>query len=165
MITQTILFTKKECEEIINLAKIDYTHWKSKDRDFVSYSIYFSDETKWIFNKLKTYFEANTGEKIKKIKKNIHFHIFKKGCKFDIHNDLRENRIYGVGTILNDNFGGGDFKFYDDDNTILNKIQGNTYIFDSNINHEITTITDGIRYSMLWFIQSENLVIHHNSII
>jgi predicted 2-oxoglutarate/Fe(II)-dependent dioxygenase YbiX len=165
MITQSIIFTKEECSNIINLIKNDYKHWKSEDRDYVSHSIYLSEETAWIFDKLKIYFENATGNKIKKMNKNIHFHIFDKGCKFEIHNDLRENRLYGVGSILNDNFEGGDFKFYDADNTILHKLQGNGYIFNSNINHEITTITNGKRYSILWFIKSENILINRNSII
>jgi hypothetical protein len=165
MIKQNVIFTKDECEKIINFKKINYTDWNEKDRKYISYSILYSDETRWLFDKLKNYFENNTNEKIKNLKKDIHFHIFQKGCKFDIHNDRRESRLYGVGVILNDNFDGGDFKFYNDTDITLNKIQGNTYIFNSDTNHEITEILFGERKSILWFIQRENIIINHNTFI
>jgi predicted 2-oxoglutarate/Fe(II)-dependent dioxygenase YbiX len=40
---------------------------------------------------------------------------------------------------------------------VLEKKVGNTYIFDTAISHEVTPIQYGIRYSLIWFIQSNNV--------
>ena len=73
--------------------------------------------------------------------------------------------MYGVGVLLNDKFDGGDFKFYDENNTTLDKTLGNAYIFNVETNHEITPIYDGTRYSILWFLQRENIDTNYNSLL
>lgn len=165
MIVQKVIFNDYECDKIIDLSKIDYTNWDFKDRKYQSYSIEYNENTEWLFKKLKDFFETETKEKIKNIKKTIHFHVFFGGSWFDKHNDLRENRVFGIGTLLNDDFKGGDFKFYDENKTILDKIKGNTYIFNVDINHEITSIIEGTRYSILWFLQRENIHTNYNTIL
>ena len=165
MITQKVIFTEDECNQIINFSKIDYTDWDFKDRKYQSYSITYNKNTEWLFEKLKNFFEVETNQKVKNIKKTIHFHVFLNGSWFDVHNDVRENRMYGVGVLLNDKFDGGDFKFYDENNTTLDKTLGNTYIFNVETNHEITPIYDGIRYSILWFLQRENIDTNYNSLL
>ena len=37
------------------------------------------------------------------------------------------------------------------DEIVLDKVIGNTYVFDVKIEHEITTIFEGERHSLLWF--------------
>lgn len=165
MITQKVIFTKEECNQIINFSKIDYTDWDLKDRKYHSSSITYNKNTEWLFERLKNFFEVETNQKIRNIKKTIHFHVFLNGSWFDVHNDVRENRMYGVGVLLNDKFDGGDFKFYDENNTTLDKILGNTYIFNVGTNHEITPIYDGTRYSILWFLQRENIDTNYNSLL
>ena len=165
MIPQKVIFTEEECNQIINFSKIDYTNWDIKDRKYQSYAITHNENTEWLFDRLKQFFEVETNQKIKNIKKTIHFHVFLNGSWFDVHNDERDNRVYGVGVLLNDNFTGGDFKFYDEKNTTLDKVQGNAYIFNVEINHEITPIVDGIRYSILWFLQRENINTNYNSLL
>jgi hypothetical protein len=58
---------------------------------------------------------------------------------------------------LNENFKGGDFKLYNPIEQTLDKVVGNTYLFDVRIEHEITPILDGERFSLLWFLQIENI--------
>jgi len=126
------------------------------NRRYVSFSIDFSEETKWIFDELKKFFEKSTGVEIFLIKKQIHYHEFGEGDFFSVHDDFRDNRLYSVGVLLNDDFEGGDFNLYNPGMTTLKKIQGNAYIFDSRIPHEITKITTGKRTSMIWFLQVNN---------
>ena len=66
---------------------------------------------------------------------------------------------------MNDEFEGGDFKLYNPNEIILNKVIGNTYIFDVNITHEISPILNGERYSLLWFLQHEHIKIKTNKLI
>lgn len=165
ILKEKILFNQTECKSIIEYATLDYTNWKMNDREYSSKSIHHSVETKWLFDKLKTFFELETGLKIIKTKEEIHFHKFIKGDWFGLHNDVREKRLFALGVLLDDKFEGGDFKLYNPNEYTLNKKIGNTYIFDVNIKHEITPILTGIRYSLLWFIDNNSIKININKII
>ena len=114
---------------------------------------------------MKDFVEKETNIEIRTIKKTIHFHKFTKGDWFGKHNDVRDDRIYAVGVLLNDNFEGGDFKLHNPNEIILNKVVGNAYLFDVRIEHEITPILDGERYSLLWFLQNEHIKIEINKLI
>ena len=165
LLNQKILFSKKECESIVwnineNIANFDMTN-----RKYHSQPINYSLENKWLFDKLKYFFEFETGLKIIKNKEEIHFHKFVKGNWFDKHNDVRDERLYAIGVSLNDNFEGGEFKLYNPNEIILNKEIGNTYIFDVTIMHEITPILEGERYTLLWFLQKEHIKIETNKLI
>ena len=116
-------------------------------------------------DKLKEFVEENTDIKIKKIKETIHFHKFTKDDWFGKHNDIRDNRLYAVGVLLNDDFSGGNFKLYNPNEIILDKVIGNTYLFDVRIDHEITPILEGERYSLLWFLENEHIKIETNKLI
>jgi hypothetical protein len=164
-LTQKILFNQQECQSIIHLLKSKKQNWNYKDRIYESMSIEYDQNTIWLFDKLKYFFELETQNTIKKIKKTIHFHKFTKGDWFEKHNDIRNNRVYAIGVILNDNFEGGDFKLYNPNEIILNKVVGNTYLFDVRIDHEITPILNGERYSLLWFLQNEHIKIKTNKLI
>jgi hypothetical protein len=135
------------------------------DRKYNSQPINYSLETKWLFDKLKGFVEKETNIEIRTIKKTIHFHKFTKGDWFGKHNDIRDDRVFAVGVLLNDSFGGGDFKLYDVNETTINKQTGNTYIFDVKIDHEITPILNGERYSLLWFLQNEHLEVKIDKLI
>ena len=165
ILKEKILFSKEECESIISYNETHITNWRMGDRKYNSQPIIYSLETKWLFDKLKTFVETETNIKIIKIKEKIHFHKFIKGDWFGKHNDIRDNRVYAVGVLLNDNFSGGDFKLYNPNEIIVDKVVGNTYIFDVRIDHEITSILDGDRYSLLWFLQYEHIKIKTNKLI
>jgi hypothetical protein len=165
LIKEKILFNKEECDLIINLIKTNQQNWDFNDRKYNSQPINYSLETKWIFDRLKIFIETEIDIEIIKIKKNIHFHTFKNGDWFGKHYDTRDNRVYAVGVLLNDNFEGGDFNLYNQNKVTLNKILGNTYIFDVKIEHEITPILKGERYSLLWFLQNEHIKMKINKLI
>jgi hypothetical protein len=165
LIKQKVLFKKNECDLIRNLFKINPQNWNSQDRKYNSQPINYSSETKWLFDKLKDFVERETNVEIRTIKKTIHFHKFTKGDWFGKHNDVRDNRLYAVGVLLNDNFEGGDFKLYNPNEIILDKVIGNTYLFDVRIDHEIIPILKGERYSLLWFLENEHIKTETNKLI
>ena len=165
ILKEKILFSKEECQSIIFYGSNNITNWNTKDRKYHSQPITYSLETKWFFDKLKTFFEEQSNIQIKKNKEVIHFHKFVKGDWFGKHNDIRENRLYAVGVLLNNDFEGGDFKLHNPNEYILDKQIGNTYIFDVRIDHEITPILEGERYSLLWFLENEHIKIETNKLI
>ena len=164
-LTEKILFSKDECQSIISNQLEDATNWNMNDRKYDSKTIHYNENNKWIFNKLKDFFEIETDLKIIKTKQEIHFHKFIYGDWFGKHNDNKSERLYAVGVLLNDDFEGGDFILYNPNEHILNKKIGNTYIFDVRIEHEITPILEGERYSLLWFLQKEHIKIKTNTLI
>lgn len=164
-IKEKILFNKKECESIIWNTTNNITNWNQSDRSYKSQLISYSQDTKWLFDKLKNFFEQEMNMQIIKIKEEMHFHKFIKDNWFNKHNDVRDNRIYAIGVLLNDNFAGGDFKLHTSNEIVLNKIVGNAYIFDVTIMHEITPILEGERYSLLWFLQKEHIKFNQNKLI
>jgi hypothetical protein len=158
MIIQKILFSKEECDDIINIHKVNSQKWKNYDREYKSFSIILNGETEWIFSKMKNFFEKESGLQIETIKNEVHFHVFKTNDWFGVHNDARNNRLFSLGVLLNDDFDGGEFKLYlQGEEIVLEKKVGNTYIFDAAISHEVTPIQYGIRYSLIWFIQNNNV--------
>jgi hypothetical protein len=165
ILKEKILFSKEECESIISYNDTHITNWIMGDRKYDSHQINYDENTKWIFDKLKFFFETETNLKIIKLKEQIHLHKFTKGDWFGKHNDIRDNRLYAVGVLLNDDFEGGGFKLYNPDEYLLNKEAGNTYIFDVKTEHEITPILNGVRYSLLWFLQMEHIKIETNKFI
>jgi hypothetical protein len=165
ILKEKILFNKEECKSIISYNDNHITNWIMGDRKYNSQPINYSLDTKWLFDKLKDFVETETNIQIRTIKKTIHFHKFTKGDWFGKHNDIRDGRIYAVGVLLNDNFEGGDFKLYNPDEIVLDKVIGNTYLFDVRIDHEITPILDGERYSLLWFLENEHIKIETNKLI
>lgn len=165
ILNQKVLFSKEECESIMSFNDTHITNWRMRDRKYDSQSIEYSSETRWVFDKLKNFVEVEIGSQFRAIKKQIHFHKFTKGDWFEKHNDIRDNRLYAVGVLLNDNFNGGDFKLYNPTEQTLNKIVGNTYLFDVRIEHEITPILNGERYSLLWFLQNEHLEVKMDKLI
>jgi hypothetical protein len=165
ILKEKILFSKEECKSIILSKTNNTTDWNLTDRKYDSHQIKYDENAKWIFDKLKIFFETETNLKIIKLKQQIHLHKFIKGDWFGKHNDIRENRLYAVGVLLNDDFEGGDFKIYNPNEYLLNKETGNTYIFDVKTEHEITPILNGVRYSLLWFLQMEHIKIETNKFI
>ena len=165
LLKEKILFNKVECQSIISYNKTDITNWMMGDRKYNSQPINYSLDTKWLFDKLKDFVERETNIEIRTIKKTIHFHKFMKGDWFGNHNDIRDKRLYSIGVLLNDDFSGGDFKLHNLNEIILNKVVGNTYIFDVRIDHEITPILEGERYSLLWFLENEHIKIETNKLI
>jgi hypothetical protein len=165
ILTQKVVFTKEECNSIMWENNNNIVNWDMGDRKYNSITINHSLENKWIFDRLISFFETETNHKLLKLKEKIHFHKYVKGDWFDKHNDKREGRIYTVGVLLNDEFEGGNFNVYNPNEQTLNKIIGNTYLFDVRIEHEITPIFSGERYSLLWFLQSEHIKFDVNKLI
>ncbi len=94
---------------------------------------------------------------------------YSKGCFYDYHADgdgvttydAPENnwtngktRKLSMSILLNEDYEGGDFKFYGDKETALKeKTKGSILVFPSYMVHKVNPITKGTRYSLVaWFV-------------
>jgi hypothetical protein len=166
MIVEKILFSKEECDDIINMHKVNSQKWKNNDREYKSFSIILNEETEWIFSKMKNFFEEESGVVMQIMKNEVHFHVFETNHWFGKHNDARDNRLFSLGVLLNEDFEGGEFNLYHQGKEIvLEKKVGNTYIFDVAISHEVKPLLKGNRYSLIWFIQNNHVKVKSNKFL
>jgi hypothetical protein len=156
LLEEKILFNEEECERIIKFTKKNQKYWNKIDRKYSSYSLDLDEENSWVFYRLRDFFENTKGEELLRLKNKIHYHEFVDGDFFSKHNDSRDNRLYSVGVLLNEDFQGGDFNLYNPNLLRIKNKRGNAYIFDVRIPHEITKVTSGKRISMIWFLEINN---------
>lgn len=166
---QEILFTKEECDWIIEYSKKTELIVRDglnanveRPHETISYSyynFYLNNETNWVFDRINTFFTKTTGIKIKKSLDCFHIHKYIVGNRFSKHNDVYyENQMYNVGVCLTEDYNGGDFLLYDP-KIILDKKIGNTYTFDCRRMHEVTEVLSGERWTLIAFLFLENLEI------
>lgn len=166
ILIQQKYFSDIECDKIIDITKDNTQFWNLGDRKYTSQRIIDNQNTNWIYTKLKKFFEENTNHIIKHIKNDIHFHTFQENDFFYRHNDSRKKRLFAIGLLLNDNFDGGDFVFHNEGEIkVIDKIKGTAYLFDVDYEHEITKITNGNRYSIIWFLERDNVSIKKMKLI
>ena len=94
---------------------------------------------------------------------------YSKGCFYDYHTDGDGVTIYdepennwlhnktrklSMTILLNENYEGGEFKFFgDDEETTRISEKGTVIVFPSYLNHCVEEITKGTRYSLVvWFL-------------
>lgn len=163
MFIQETIFTKEECDKIItnhlNDPKPYYAeNEKRKDVKYVAYTILPGKEGKWIFDRLKQFFTKNTGVEITAIPEKMHLHHYKTNDGFKKHWDKNKpERVWNIGIQLNSGFIGGDFNLFFDDKITIDKTEGNTYLFKSEIFHEVTPITNGERWSLIMFLHYDHI--------
>ena len=131
---------------------------KLKNRSY-EFSVLANNEMN-ITTKLLSWFEIESGEKLKSYDYNLIIHKYTVGDYFGKHIDSVErgykNRAYVVGFHINNDYDGGEYILYNPD-SIIDKTPGIPYFFKSDRLHEISKITKGIRKSALLFINYEDL--------
>ena len=170
ILKEKILFSKEECDYIINLSKEldEIPPYTSNKNLKISYSVWPLDrdnKTQWIFDKIYKYFENETILKIKKELDRIFIHKYTKGQSFAKHADTGyETQIHNIGVCLNDNYEGGEFILYNPE-FFLPKKEGEIYTFPSARMHEVKEILNGERWSIIGFLHIDNLDFPKKSLI
>ena len=151
-----ILFNTEELEYIDSMWVDD----KVKDFDNRLYMSCFM-KLPTITTKLLKWFEEQTGERLKHYNLNLILHRYNTGCYFGKHIDngldYNRNRIYTIGFHLISEYEGGDYILYNP-HTIVDKTPGIPYITKGSIEHEVTKITNGVRKSVVIFIEHTDLI-------
>ena len=168
MIYQQKIFTKEECEKIISYSKeIKDTYDSLKEKipgvNYFAYNIKNTKKYNWIFQRLLNFFTESTKLNIKKLPNILHLHRYNENCVFVKHHDKNyPSRIWNVGVQLSDDYTGGDLNLYYENKVTVGKEIGNSYIFEPEIFHEVTKITKGTRWSLILFLEKENICDDYN---
>jgi predicted 2-oxoglutarate/Fe(II)-dependent dioxygenase YbiX len=180
MIYQEKIFTKEECQTIIQYHKkytelegwfpsklIDGQRIKS-NQNLMSYEVYTilnNNETNWFYDKLINWFSEVSEVKIDKTFKTLicTLHRYTIGDHFTKHIDLikgYEERRYNLGIQLNDDYDGGEYITWDDSGNeiIINKEPGTALGYHCRIWHEIKEITNGERWSIVMPIEKSQII-------
>ena len=156
-----IKFTKEECQEIINLSKELELNVRDESPRPISYNFYsigWNKKSKWIFDRLDSYFTETTGIKVVKSLDAVHLFDYSVGDRFVRHRDIYyHNQVHNIGVCLNEDYEGGDFVLYEPQHMILPKKTGEIYTFKHSHEHEVLEVTKGHRWSLIGFYFYEHL--------
>ena len=144
---QSKLFTQEECEMIISLnhKHKGYSQILRDDRDYEEWLI-DSSKFNFLLKNLKLEFKIKSLPDGRIIR-------YKVGNYFTIHKDrysVHPERYKTLIIQLSDNYNGGVLVVND---TIIDKSIGNCTLFDSNDWHSVSAITQGIRYSLVFWLE------------
>ena len=171
--------TKEQCEDILNYsltnldlreakiitengAKFD-NHRKSK----IAFDRYekFEFLNKKIMNFVLDDISIN-GYKIEFTDKGYQFTTYKPGEYYNWHNDSSDQRYYSVVIQLNDDYIGGTLELVTENKVVeLKNGTGNGLIFLSEMNHRVTEVIKGVRYSLVCWLKLIPIENHKKSII
>lgn len=121
--------------------------------------------TQWFFNFIHSFLLKDFPHN--KLNKGAFFylHEFFTGGKFTKHRDKDRNRDWKVivGATLNSDYTGGELITFHPD-MILAKNIGELYIMNSETIHEVTEVTEGTRFSFVYFISNDELGLSKSNI-
>jgi len=180
MIYYEKIFTYEECKTIIEYHKKykeitghfpkenikgQRTYDKRKSFSYEVYVIPNNNETEWVFDRLIKWFSKNNNIKINENNKipSCTLHRYTKGDLFKKHIDLTKEfheRRYNLGIQLNDEYFGGEYKAWDDNDIehTLPKEPGTAISYHCRILHEIKEILDGERWSIVLPIEKDFII-------
>ena len=161
MVSQSILFTKEECDYIVGL-KNKYPllgengRWEEfDDFRYKFYTLEYASDIDWVIKRLCDFFESKMGLNIFVRPTKLNLHHYTEGDEFGKHIDTGTPiKEWNVGIILNENFDGGDYLVFDenDEPIVIDKRIGNVCIYQSQTPHQVTPITRGERWAIAMFI-------------
>jgi len=170
--------SQSECNDIINMGEDKWSPSLSEKGDIiekfrkskqVSPNVSKGD---WLYDLIKRCFLKHNIELTAETLKEVQIIKYEVGDYIVKHIDISGyngkgdtlNRYYVLNIILNDDFEGGDFLYYDVNNNpikIKNK-PGIGLIFRTNILHEVKPVLKGVRYSFSVFIHPTDFKMKSN---
>jgi predicted 2-oxoglutarate/Fe(II)-dependent dioxygenase YbiX len=174
MIKTEHIFTQEECNQIISFNEI-YTrgfHVNNKDENqtlslYKANSLPKNPKTSFVYKKLFDFFERVSNFNLYRYPTEVYIMKYEAGDKFNKHTDFKYNRVFSVGVQLNQDYKGGNYNiFLDKQKSIIDKTPGTAYCMEVSTLHEIEEITEGVRYSLVTFVHSTDLIEYNkNSLI
>lgn len=187
MIYQEKIFTKEECQTIIDYHMVynqpisniypqrvlDGDNKVKNPEGGYEYHTYFilkDDRTEWFFNRIINWFSKNADLELNEELKYCTLHNYKTGHFFKKHIDVNttyKSRRWNLGIQLNDTYEGGEYVLWDTNNVEnhISKEVGTSLFYHCRVPHEIKEITNGERWSIVMPVYSENIIEKNKSLL
>ena len=168
MVHQKILFTKDECDYLINyrnngVYRNNGGYVNHVDINYKQWTIFRNSDLEFLFDKIISFAEMSFDVKIENFKEESWIYQWEVNDGYGMHRDNVKNRKFIIGVQLNDDYVGGDLMVDDGNQTlIVDKRIGNCYTFESAILHGVSPIISGNRFNMLTFFPT--FIIKQNKI-
>ena len=163
-------FTIEECNELIsyhsiydkiNISEIGGDNNRGIKKDIIDYNvtlIYRDEKTQWVFDKIHNWLLDEYPKNIVNEMDMFYNFEYLPSMKFEKHVDRQRNCSWHlvVGATLNTDFKGGDLILYEPDGIAAENV-GEIYSISAERPHAVTPISEGIRYSFVFFISKKEL--------
>ena len=151
------LFTDEECLDIINILETEgrWVYCLGKIRS--NHKVIVDNNFKY-YDRVRLLSDSITGYESYGV---LHFLKYNPGDYYGQHidrvniSDHHYDGLFNLNCMLNDAFKGGEFKLKGD--TITTTI-GSAYTYESTLPHEVTKVTSGVRYVMMYYIRERDVI-------
>jgi predicted 2-oxoglutarate/Fe(II)-dependent dioxygenase YbiX len=147
----------EQCKNLINTA--ESIGWKPEITKLHNYKVVTFEVNDEIKDIITSYCENNLNLEIKKV--NVGIMKYEKDCFFERHIDRysesesNHDFLYNINVRLNDDYKGGEFYLND---SPYQKPVGEIYHYKSTEYHEVKRITEGIRYTAIFYIRERDVI-------
>jgi hypothetical protein len=171
MIKTERVFTQEECDEIISFNEIYVRDFHTNNSEEKQHTILYkanmlpkNPKTNFVYKKLFDFFERVSSFSLYRYPTEVYLMKYEAGDRFVKHVDFKYNRVFSLGIQLNQAYVGGNYKAYmNNQEYIIDKTPGTTYCMEVSTLHEIEEITEGVRYSLVTFVHSSDLMEHNKA--
>jgi predicted 2-oxoglutarate/Fe(II)-dependent dioxygenase YbiX len=169
--TVTNFLTQDECKSIISkyskeklkVAEIGSNKEGDELKKIRDSKVFFTN-IDWLELKIQNYLISEIkikGYELDSIEA-FQFTEYKDGGHYDWHTDVGmgyKDRFCSVVIQLNDEYNGADLMYKDENNEIqiFKRGLGSMFIFNSGIEHKVSNIIDGVRYSLVTWIKLKEI--------
>lgn len=158
--------TKSECKMIIDFAKDKWQEGKTQSTSDKRKSDVVWSEEAWMYDIVKRYLPQSPWQVKLNVIEPLQITRYGVGEFYDFHYDgdgqtrinqpntrfHKRTRKLSMSIVLNDDFQGGEFEFFGNNELIQPKL-GSVLIFPSYMVHRVNLVTKGTRYSLVaWFL-------------
>lgn len=172
MVYEKILFTKEECEELIeyrnssNQYRGNGGYPNRSDISYKQWTIYRNDKIEFLFKRIIDFIQNKFNVVVTDFNEESWIYRYEVNDGYVMHRDNVFDRRFTIGVQLNDGYNGGDLMInYNNERIIIKKDIGNCYIFESQLLHGVSPITRGERFNFLTFIHNRNIKYDKRSLI
>ena len=161
-IIQQGIFSKEECEEILNLDSRLITEDSEEANEYGNYPVRFLTDDTWVRNRVETYLsiinEKYFNTQSKGLVDYISIKEYNVNDGFDWHTDvLNDNRRLGVTIPLSLDCEGGEFEFFQGEVFKVRQEVGVALVFPIFLYHRVTPVVKGKRITLLSWTKGEDL--------
>ena len=170
VLTISEFLTRDECDSIFTKCKAELTLSEagvvdSKLQSTRKSNVAFIEDLGFLNKKLKDVLidtisiKGFTASKLN----SFQFTEYQSGGFYEWHTDstatIHQNRYYSIVIQINDEYVGGELQVKENNiETTLNTGIGNLYMFPSSMLHRVKPVTNGIRYSLVNWVELEEII-------